>query len=283
MLVALPVLRCFRGATWRAARTRWRRCVAVGAAILVGAHALVDFSLQIQAVALTVAALLGAGLAQAESSRVSLDDGSGRSGPAGPIRDAAPRRHARAFGRRRLTALAVSALCGYAAWQGGDLALSAARAPGADETRPGRIRRHARNGGRGGAALARHSRARAARPSIFRWRKSPRSTPETGQRQAAELTALVAARPLSSQAWLSLAVFRLVARDELASVLAALRLSWLTGPNEGSVLWRRGVFGLALWEFLPADARDTDHSRPWRAQCASGLVADRQALGGDAA
>src|SRR6266851_422072 len=44
------------------------------AALLVGVHALVDFSLQIQAVALTVVALLGAGVAQSESSRLALAD-----------------------------------------------------------------------------------------------------------------------------------------------------------------------------------------------------------------
>ena len=44
------------------------------AAFLVGIHASVDFSLQIQAVALTFIAILGAGVAQAESSRVSLND-----------------------------------------------------------------------------------------------------------------------------------------------------------------------------------------------------------------
>ena len=79
---------------------------------------------------------------------------------------------------------------------------------------------------------------------------------ETGAERAAELTAILAARPLASQAWLSLAVFRLVAREQPASVVAALRLSWVTGPNESSLLWQRGVFGLALWDFLPADARE---------------------------
>ncbi|HUC62889.1 MAG TPA: O-antigen ligase family protein [Alphaproteobacteria bacterium] len=50
--------------------------VAAGAAALVGVHALVDFGLQIQAVALTFAALLGAGVAQSASSRVALEDSS---------------------------------------------------------------------------------------------------------------------------------------------------------------------------------------------------------------
>jgi len=48
--------------------------ITVGAACLVGIHSFVDFSLQIEAVALLFMALLGAGVAQAESSRRSLAD-----------------------------------------------------------------------------------------------------------------------------------------------------------------------------------------------------------------
>ncbi len=76
MLVAcvfLFVLRCIRGAMTRQENVTVPR-VAAGAAFLVGIHASVDFSLQIQAVALTFIAILGAGVAQAESSRVSLND-----------------------------------------------------------------------------------------------------------------------------------------------------------------------------------------------------------------
>ncbi len=55
----------------RAARQRPQQwCVAgvaVGVSVLIGTHALVDFSLQIQAVTLTFAALLGAGVAQSVS------------------------------------------------------------------------------------------------------------------------------------------------------------------------------------------------------------------------
>ncbi len=49
-------------------------CVATAVVVLVGTHAFVDFSLQIQAVTLTFMALLGCGLAQAESSRHNLAD-----------------------------------------------------------------------------------------------------------------------------------------------------------------------------------------------------------------
>jgi O-antigen ligase len=76
MLVAcvlLFVISCLRGATTRQENVTVPR-VAASAAVLVGVHALVDFSLQIQAVALTFMAILGAGVAQSQSSRAALND-----------------------------------------------------------------------------------------------------------------------------------------------------------------------------------------------------------------
>ena len=76
MLVAsivLLVVRCVKGALTRQ-ENETVPCVAAGAAFLVGAHSLVDFPLQIQAIGLTFMALLGAGVAQSKSSRVMLAD-----------------------------------------------------------------------------------------------------------------------------------------------------------------------------------------------------------------
>jgi O-antigen ligase len=71
--VAVLVLKCIRGAG-RRAQNSTVPVVATAVACLVGVHALVDFSLQIQAVTLTSAAILGAGVAQSESSRTALSD-----------------------------------------------------------------------------------------------------------------------------------------------------------------------------------------------------------------
>jgi hypothetical protein len=71
--VAVLVLKCIRGAA-RRAQSSTVPVVATAVACLVGVHALVDFSLQIQAVTLTSAAILGAGVAQSESSRTDLSD-----------------------------------------------------------------------------------------------------------------------------------------------------------------------------------------------------------------
>jgi O-antigen ligase len=71
--VVLLVLRCVKGATVRQVNETLP-CVAASVAFLLGVHTLVDFSLQIQAIAITFMALLGAGVAQSESSRLVLED-----------------------------------------------------------------------------------------------------------------------------------------------------------------------------------------------------------------
>jgi O-antigen ligase len=71
--VVLLVLRCVKGATTRQ-MNETVPCVAASVAFLLGAHSLIDFSLQMQAIAITFMALLGAGVAQSESSRLMLQD-----------------------------------------------------------------------------------------------------------------------------------------------------------------------------------------------------------------
>jgi O-antigen ligase len=71
-VVAL-VLRCVKGAMTREMNETLPR-VAASVACLLGLHSLVDFSLQMQAIAITFMALLGAGVAQSESSRLRLGD-----------------------------------------------------------------------------------------------------------------------------------------------------------------------------------------------------------------
>ena len=71
--VVLLVLRCVKGAMVRQ-ENEVIPCVAASVAFLLGAHALVDFSLQMQAVAITFMAVLGAGVAQSASSRLALED-----------------------------------------------------------------------------------------------------------------------------------------------------------------------------------------------------------------
>jgi O-antigen ligase len=65
---AALLVQCMSGALKRK-RDRLAPAVAVGATLVVACHALVDFSIQLQGIALGYAALLGAGYAQSWSSR----------------------------------------------------------------------------------------------------------------------------------------------------------------------------------------------------------------------
>lgn len=71
--VVMLVVRCAEGALRRRRDAVVPR-VAAGAAILVGVHSLVDYGLQMQAVAITLMAVLGAGIAQSQSSAFVLED-----------------------------------------------------------------------------------------------------------------------------------------------------------------------------------------------------------------
>jgi len=75
-------------------------------------------------------------------------------------------------------------------------------------------------------------------------------------RNAESLTRLLSERPLSPTAWLALAGMRLATAEPYDDVLAALKMSSVTGANEEAVMWKRGIFGLLQWEALPPDARE---------------------------
>lgn len=64
---------CIKGALTRQ-ENEMIPCVAAAVAFLVGAHSLVDFSLQIEGIGVTFMAVLGAGVAQSQSSRLVLAD-----------------------------------------------------------------------------------------------------------------------------------------------------------------------------------------------------------------
>ena len=49
---------------------------------------------------------------------------------------------------------------------------------------------------------------------------------------------------------------RLATAAPYGDVLAALKMSAVTGANEDELMWRRGIFGLLQWEALPAAAQD---------------------------
>jgi hypothetical protein len=74
-------------------------------------------------------------------------------------------------------------------------------------------------------------------------------------RQRELLSAILLIKPLSSVDWLSLSRTELMTHQSMEEVLGSLRLSMLTGPNEGYVMGERAVFAVSLWEKLPADLK----------------------------
>src|SRR5262245_12723081 len=69
------------------------------------------------------------------------------------------------------------------------------------------------------------------------------------------LSEILSIKPLSSMDWFSLSTMRLATDQSTEDVLAALRLSMLTGPNEAYIMVKRGVFGASLWESLSPDLK----------------------------
>ena len=66
---------------------------------------------------------------------------------------------------------------------------------------------------------------------------------------------ILSVKPLSSTDWLSLSGMQLITDQPMEQVLGSLRLSRLTGPNEGYVMAERGLFGASLWEDLSPDLK----------------------------
>jgi hypothetical protein len=147
---------------------------------------------------------------------------------------------------RLLTTVAILALCSFAVARGWNIVrfVDARAHAGVHETGVEKIRSWDKTPGLRDAAL------QASLTKI-----ADMTDADGARKRADDLSNFLSIQPLSSANWLSLAGMRLVAGQPEKQVLAALTMSWLTGPNEGSVMLQRGVFGLLLWEVLPADLR----------------------------
>src|SRR5438045_3584019 len=157
-----------------------------------------------------------------------------------------PSRLHQAATMRITTSLVIIGMCIFAAprgWSTADFAIARAGLSSKDEQQVGPVRAWI-----GAPGLT----AAAMRASFTEMTDA--ADLDGAHKRADELTALLAVRPLSSADWLSLAEMRLVAGQAQTDVLAALRMSHIAGPNEGSIMWQRGIFGLLIWELLPPDA-----------------------------
>jgi hypothetical protein len=69
-------------------------------------------------------------------------------------------------------------------------------------------------------------------------------------------SAVLSIQPLSSPDWLSWSGLQLSTDQPIETVVGSFELSMLTGPNEGEVMANRGIFGLSIWDALPARLKD---------------------------
>ena len=81
------------------------------------------------------------------------------------------------------------------------------------------------------------------------------SDPKAANDRRETFSSIVSIRPSSSLSWLSLSGLQWVTHRPIAQVLGSLRLSMLTGPNEGYVMAERAIFAVSLWESLSPDLK----------------------------
>jgi hypothetical protein len=229
-------------------------CLGVAATTLVGLHSLLDFSLEIPAVAVTYAALMGVAFSRARGS------------------PAAGRHSAMAAWRnpRQRRGVALVAVVGAAILVLGVPRLTAeiiglpARVPDRQlETslmpRSGRLDR-AIEAGRAAAAWAnagehwlrvgRAELALATRPGLV-----PNARQSRLERAAEAFSRSLAAAPANPAAWTQLAFATLARGGDAAVISGALTLSVLTGPNEGRLMAHRSAIAALAWDQLDPRAR----------------------------
>ena len=78
---------------------------------------------------------------------------------------------------------------------------------------------------------------------------------KAANRRREVLSAILSIKPLSSIDWLSLSGMQLVTDQPMEQVLGSLKLSVMTGPNEGYVMTERAIFAVSLWEDLSSDLK----------------------------
>ena len=81
------------------------------------------------------------------------------------------------------------------------------------------------------------------------------SDPKAANGRRETFSSILSISPSSSLGWLSLSGLQAVTHQPMERVLGSLKLSMLTGPNEGYAMAERGIFGVSLWESLSPDLK----------------------------
>ena len=146
---------------------------------------------------------------------------------------------------RFCTAIVVIGICGFAATWGWNIARFSLAMMNVDSSKK-RTEAGAWASVAGIAATARHAQMKD---------KIDPSDVTAANEQLQALSAFLSVKPLSSYHWVLLASMEFATAQRMDDVLDALTLSALTGPNEDYIMVQRAIFGLSVWEDLPADLK----------------------------
>ena len=146
---------------------------------------------------------------------------------------------------RFCTAIVVIGICGFAAVWGWNIAHFSLAMMHVDSSKK-RAEAGAWASVPGLAATARHAQMMD---------KIDPSDLTAANEQVQALSAFLSVKPLSSYHWVLLAHMEFATAQRMDDVLDALTLSALTGPNEDYIMVQRAIFGLSVWEELPADLK----------------------------
>ena len=238
--VVVLVLRCVKGAMTRQ-MNEMLPCVAASVAFLLGVHSLVDFSLQMQAIAITFMALLGAGVAQSESSRLKLGEERLDAAQRSKICPVAMRADIRLW-----TAIALIGICGFSVTRGWAIVHFSFAMANVDSSEKRDLVINTWSSVPDVASAALQAELR---------KKINISDQKAANNRREALSSILSIKPLSSLDWLSLSGLQLVTDQPMEQVLGSLELSIMTGPNEGYVKAERGIFGVSLWLRLSPDLK----------------------------
>lgn len=82
------------------------------------------------------------------------------------------------------------------------------------------------------------------------------SNPIAANNRRKTLSAVLSIKPLCSYDWLLLSDMQRATAQPITRILSSLKLSTLTGPNEGYIMPQRGIFSVSIWEDLPPDLKE---------------------------
>ena len=228
-------------------------CLGIAATVLVGLHALLDFSLELPGVAVTYAAIMGAACSRAGRS-VGPDRHQQSGAWRGPQGRALGLAVATAVG---ILALALPRLTAELTALPAQLVvrqLDAGMMPPA-----GRLDRAIESGRRAAAwadagqnwsRVARAELALAEQPDML-----PRSRRSRLERADQAFRQALAHAPADPAAWARLAYVTLLLRGDAADINGALTLSVLTGPSFGGVMPLRSGIAALAWKQLDPPTR----------------------------